>query len=1765
MIYKRLPIFSLPFFRAKTRGLDNSLPRLLKIGAVAALACLTVGHSTKVSQAQNQSSKIPSLQLGLPQLGPAPIYDVPLPDLCWAPGTSPAKIAAYEASFDKRPPSSISSPFRVFGGRWTRTATNGSGLRQGDPTTITYSIVPDGTLIKNNPTDPNEVGTPSNLRARLNNIYGSEAAWLSLFAQVGQALSAQTGLTYVLEPSDDGAPFGPQSAGLKGARGDVRVSGIALDGNSGLLAYNYAPDFSDTVIDTNDDFFTNTGNNSLGFRNTVTHEFGHGLGLAHTCPIDETKLMEPFISFKFSGPQFDDVSGLQRFYGDPDEKLNAANNNDSAATATPLGAGNLPDGKVTRNNLSIDSTTDTDYFKFDAPAGKSVSVAVRPVGAPYLEGPQNADGSCTAGTLMDPKTINDLGLELLSTGANGALVPISTSNSQPAGADEVLPPTNLTGSGPYYVRVFGGTVDNIQRYSMDATIGAPVTTPTPGPTATPAPNPTPGPTATPAPNPTPGATPIRPIVDLNGKNPDGSTGQDSPVANGIDNVAQYFFQANDTVDATTGAVTRKPGGAQVVTPPETIVLSDIVAGNDPNLAASPYIVEARVRLTPDRNSSCGGQRIAPDNCNPQGKRDNEVLDLTAGEKKFLGDVASGITSSYNTDTQILTLKGANTAKFDRDSIRFLYEDALQNVTYENKLPIGGNNPFNRNPRLDDRIITYVVDTDNDDSNNQDDRFLPQEPGNPLQSKPAVLTLRFVERQSLVVTTLQDSSTPNSFDDFNARTDGATSLREAIQFANTIPASTQPDPAKDPVPSPPSVITFQPGLNGTISLNNPLPLLNAATNLTIQGPGARAINVNGDGSSSVFRTRGNVTISGLKISGGTANGTTTGTAGANYGGGIYNATGTLVVSACQIEGNSAQFGGGIANINGRLTVDSSTIDNNNSSISGGGIYSDAAAGGQRGSTIITNSTISGNTGGGGLYVNSGPASLNLSTVTNNSDAGVTVANGTSASASVAGSIISGNAGNNDVNSVGGNNGRFTSNGYNLIGGGNSVGTFSQPGDQPNVPGNRAGLGALGNNGGQTDTHALFAGSPAIDMGDPAPTAPPANDQRGAGFPRIFNNRIDIGAFEKQNNNPVTNVVISPRDPRTNDTLTANANSDTTNLTYTWTRIDQFGNRTQVQTGASNTLDLSRPGFGDRGDTILVTVTATNGDGSTDSSDSVVVLNTAPSFTLAITPNQPKTNQTIRVTPTSTDVDGDSLTYTYAWKVTSTVNGQSVTRTLPQETGPTLDLSKAGNGDRDEVVSVDVTGSDFRTNFRTGETTGSSVTNTASVIVANSAPTANNVSFSVAPGQTVSILLSASDPDAKDTFTFALTTNPTQGTASFVKQDGRDVLVYTANANATGTDSFRFTATDNNTAANGAPTNALTSQPATATVTISGTPGPTPTPGPTTPPGPTPTPTPGPTPNPNPNRPPVVVNTSLNATREVPVTKGLGAFDPDPADTYQTLTLKRVFGPRKGTGEIRKDTDGNWKLFYKASGLYQGNDEVQFVAIDSKGAVSNTATITINLFNTAPTARSTQMQVAAGGSADVGIFGQDVDRDALTFKSVGGPTKGTGEFRKDSNGNTRFYYQNSPVAVGDDEVRFVAIDSNGKPSAEALLTIKVIGVFNRAPVARNVSGSTLINTPVTVAVDASDPDDALLPAGQTTPLTFKRVGGPKNGTGEIQLDTDGVYKMFYTPRTGFIGTETIQYVAIDDKGKPSAPATITITVTDSASSSLKSGPAPSAGSS
>lgn len=376
----------------------------------------------------------------------------------FAPDTSEAYIRSVMRAF-ARQDSGLDGRERAYnpGQRWTTTANGGTGTA-GNPIVLTYSFVPDGTNV---PAAAGAGAAPSNLFSTMNSKFGGNTAlWQSKFAQIYDGWSSVAGLSYDYEPNDDGVGLN-SGAGVLGTRGDVRVSARNIDGSSGVLAYNYYPNSGDMCIDSSENW-ANSSNDYRFLRNTLGHEHGHGLGFGHSVPCDNTKLMEPFLNTGFDMVQHDDIRAGHWYYGD------AAENNDTVATASD--AGILPPGGYAfGTNLSLDRTTDVDFYKFATTGPAKVTLTLTPVGQTYTIGNQSSGCSGTTSS-VNSKNLQDLGFQLLDS--NGTTV-LANVNSGGVGVQEKLTDFQLTGSGPYYIRVFGSGTNDVQMYDGTIELSAP--------------------------------------------------------------------------------------------------------------------------------------------------------------------------------------------------------------------------------------------------------------------------------------------------------------------------------------------------------------------------------------------------------------------------------------------------------------------------------------------------------------------------------------------------------------------------------------------------------------------------------------------------------------------------------------------------------------------------------------------------------------------------------------------------------------------------------------------------------------------------------------------------------------------------------------------------------------------------------------------------------------------------------------------------------------------------------------------------------------------------------------------------------------------------------------------------------------------------------------------------------------------------------------------------------------------------------------------
>ena len=415
---------------------------------------------------------------------------------------------------------------------------------------------------------------------------------------------------------------------------------------------------------------------------------------------------------------------------------------------------------------------------------------------------------------------------------------------------------------------------------------------------------------------------------------------------------------------------------------------------------------------------------------------------------------------------------------------------------------------------------------------------------------------------LILTALIVNTAAATFTVTNTSDSGAGSLRQAVLDANAAAGA--------------DTIVFDPGVFSTpqtITLTGGELLIadSADANVTITGPGANLLTVNGGGTSRIFTILQTpvVSISGMTLTGGNGVGSEQNDAG----GAIYN-LGDLTLSSMVITGNTTTgFGGGVVSLtNDTLTVMDSTFSNNTSGNQGGAISVNGSQ-----FLSITNSTFSGNLAareGGALFVSGlgvsapGPITITGSTFSNNHIIGPSPTGGGgigffNLTANITNSTISGNTSasngggirsyrttltisystiaSNTTNANGGGISRLDSGSVTFLG--TIIGNNTASGSGPDLSGtafisggynlieNTSGatisgtltgnitgdpmLDPLGNYGGPTFTHRLKANSPAIDAGDTGNF--PATDQRGVprpidGNPGNLVAQPDIGAFE-----------------------------------------------------------------------------------------------------------------------------------------------------------------------------------------------------------------------------------------------------------------------------------------------------------------------------------------------------------------------------------------------------------------------------------------------------------------------------------------------------------------------------------------------------------------------------------------------------------------------------------------------------------------------------
>lgn len=184
-------------------------------------------------------------------------------------------------------------------------------------------------------------------------------------------------------------------------------------------------------------------------------------------------------------------------------------------------------------------------------------------------------------------------------------------------------------------------------------------------------------------------------------------------------------------------------------------------------------------------------------------------------------------------------------------------------------------------------------------------------------------------------------------------DGVCTLREAVQAANT-------DTAVNECPAGvgSDVITIT--ISGQIMLTSSLIV---SDNLSINGPGAAQLAIDGQGNGRIFNvTTSNLTLSDVTLQNGTAG---------NQDGGAVYAANALTLTNVAILSSTAWLGGG-AYAGGAMVLQNGLFQNNTSQGNGGGLWAGSLA--LNGTQFISNHTVLGDGGGAFVFAWSGATVL-----------------------------------------------------------------------------------------------------------------------------------------------------------------------------------------------------------------------------------------------------------------------------------------------------------------------------------------------------------------------------------------------------------------------------------------------------------------------------------------------------------------------------------------------------------------------------------------------------------------------------------------------------------------------------------------------------------------------------------------------------------------------------------------------------------------------
>ena len=386
-------------------------------------------------------------------------------------------------------------------------------------------------------------------------------------------------------------------------------------------------------------------------------------------------------------------------------------------------------------------------------------------------------------------------------------------------------------------------------------------------------------------------------------------------------------------------------------------------------------------------------------------------------------------------------------------------------------------------------------------------------------------------------------------------------------------------------------------------------------------------------------------------------------------------------------------------------------------------------------------------------------------------------------------------------------------------------------------------------------------------------------------------------------------------------------------------------------------------------------------------------------------------------------------------------------------------------------------------------------TITVVPVNDAPIANPDNATTPEDNPVQIPVLANDTDVDNNWTDAsliVISNPSHGTV--VVESSTGLIVYTPGQDYFGNESFSYQVKD----AQGALSNVVT-------VNIEVTPV---------------------------NDAPVANDDAATTAEEMALGIDVLANDTDVDNSMNTAVLVIVSGPANGVAIL----EPNGTFSYDPAKDFTGQDSFTYQVEDEAGAKSNVATVTITVLpvNDRPVAVDDAATTNESTPVDIDILKNDYDIDNTIVPSsvtiVTAPTHGTVTVHASG----QVTYTPQVEFIGVDVFIYTVQDEKGLKSLPATVTVTVIEVENKAPIAVDDAVENNSLSAITIDVLANDYDED----NNHSDLVLISVTEPAVGTVSI---FNG--KVIYTPAGMINSTVTFSYTIQDPAGL-SAEAIVTI---------------------